>query len=418
MEITWLQGTDLERLPAFVTALAIGLLIGLERERHPGAKAGLRTFALVALFGALAAFLSEHTDSALPLVAGLVLVGAMVIAAYVQQEETEPGTTTVAAVLVCYGLAAMVWYGYAQPAVMLAMVTVMLLYFKPELRGFTQGLDRRDLISVLQFGVLMFIVLPILPDRAYGPYDVLNPRELWIIVVLISGVSLAGYVALRAVGARHGAPLLGFFGGMVSSTATTLVYSRYGASKPALRNLAVIVIVLANMVLMLRLALLSGVIAPSLLASLLPVLGTGFAAGLLSLAYLYKRGGGVGEPPMPDIKNPTELRTALTFAVVYAVVLLLAAWLSDIAGSAGLYAVALASGLTDVDAITLSTLRLYLAERVSTEVALTAVVLAILANNAFKLGMVRVAGGSALFWRCGIGIASVSAGLVAALLLL
>lgn len=418
MEITWLEGTDLERFPEFLTALAIGLLIGLERERHPVAKAGLRTFALVALFGALAAFLSEHAGTPWPLVAGMILVGAMMIAAYVNDDGAESGTTTVIAMLVCYGLAAMVWYGYAQPAVMLAIITVLLLYFKAELQGISQRLDRRDLISVLQFAVLMFIVWPILPDAEYGPYDVLNPREIWAIVILIAGVSLAGYIALRLVGTRYGAPLLGFFGGLASSTATTLVYSRHGGSHHAMRNLAVIVIVIANLVLLLRLTVLASVIAPSLLDSLLPVLATGFLFGLLSLAYLYKHVGGLGEPPMPDIKNPTELRTALTFGAVYAVILLVAAWLLDIAGSAGLYAISLISGLTDTDAITLSTLRLFTDSRIAPETAVTSITLAILANNAFKLGLVRVAGGSSLFWRCAIGIGAMSAGLVIALLLL
>ena len=413
-----MHGTDLERLPAFAASLAIGLLIGLERERHPGAKAGLRTFALVGLFGAAAALLSEKTGSPAILIAGLLLVGAMIIAAYARDEEQhEPGTTTVIAVVVCYVLAAMVWLDFESLAVMLAIVTTSLLYFKSELRGITEKLERRDLISMLQFAVLTFIVLPILPNQDYGPYAAINPYQIWTMVVLISGVSLAGYVAMRMVGLRYGAPLLGVFGGLVSSTATTLVYARHSREHVDMRGTAVTVIVLANLMLLVRLAILTAFVSPAILGTVLPVLGGGLLVGLAGLGFgnAWRAWGGIS--PMPDIKNPTELRTALTFAAGYAVVLLLAAWLSDIAGAAGLYVVALVSGLTDVDAITLSSLRLFNINNLASGQVATAVVLAIIANTVFKLGLVLVAGGRPLFGRCAGNMAAVAIGLVIALLL-
>ena len=335
MNWNWLEGTELGHLPALVTSLAIGLLIGLERERHAGAKAGLRTFALVALFGTLGALLSEQTGSPAALVAGMLIVAAMIITAYATDStQKEPWTTTVVAILVCYALAAMVWFDHATTAVMLAIVTTALLYFKAELRGITTRLERRDLISILQFGVLMFVILPILPDRDFGPYGAINPHQLWVIVVLISGVSLAGYVAFRLIGQRYGAPLLGIFGGLVSSTATTLVYARHGRDHPELAPTATVVILLANLVLLARLAVLTAFMAPQLLRTLLPLLGSGLLAGVISLAFLaWRNRTAQTSGPVPDIKNPTELRTALVFGAIYAVVLLLAAWLSDIAGS-------------------------------------------------------------------------------------
>lgn len=419
MNWNWLEGTELRHLPAFVTSLAIGLLIGLERERHAGAKAGLRTFALVALFGALSALLSEQTGSPAALVAGMLIVAAMIITAYATDPaQEEPWTTTIVAMLVCYALAAMVWFDHATTAVMLAIVMTALLYFKAELRGITTRLERRDLISILQFGVLMFVILPILPNQDYGPYGVINPRQVWIIVVLISGVSLAGYVGFRLIGQRYGAPLLGIFGGLVSSTATTLVYARHGREHPELAPTATVVILLANLVLLVRLAVLTAFMAPQLLRTLLPLLGSGLLPGVVSLAYLVWRNRAAREDgPVPDIKNPTEMRTALVFGAIYAFVLLLAAWLSDIAGAAGLYAVALVSGLTDVDAITLSNVRLFnMGSLASGQVAI-AVVLAIIANTLFKLGLVLVAGGRPLFSRCAWTMAAVAAGLVIALVL-
>lgn len=419
VELSWLEGTPLARLPAFATALAIGLLIGLERERHPAAKAGLRTFALVALFASLAGSLSEQLGTPWFLIAGLLLVGLLIIVAYARLEETaDPGTTTVAALLVCYALSAMVWVGQSQLAVMLAIVTVALLYFKAELHGMTQRITRRDLISMLQFAVLSFIILPILPDRDFGPFDAFNPYEIWLLVVLIAGVSLAGYVALRVVGQRHSAPLLGLFGGLVSSTATTLVYARHARSHVDLVRLSVFVIVIANLVVLLRLGVLSAVVAPGVLVSLLPVLAAGLVVGALSLLIWRRREPVEGEPPIPELKNPTELSTALSFAAIYGIVVLGSAWLSEVAGTAGLYAVALVSGLTDVDAVSLSALRLFNRGDVSGPEATVAITLAICSNIAFKLGMVLVVAGPALFRRCAGAMGAVAAGLLLALVFL
>ena len=420
MNIDFLRGGDLEYLPRFITSLAIGLLIGLERERSPAAKAGLRTFALVALFGTVAAMLAEKTASPWLLTGGLLVIGLMTVAAYLreQQEVADPGTTTVAAIVMCYGLGAMIWHGYATLSVMLAIVTTMLLYFKAELRGITQNLSRRDLTSMLQFAVLTFIILPVLPDINYGPYDALNPYQIWLMVVLISGVSLAGYLALRVVGQRYGVALLGLFGGLASSTATTLVYARHSRDSDALARLAVVVILLANLVVLLRLAVVSAVVAPALLPQLLPVLGSGLLFGLGATAYWWHQLRQEGEVPVPEISNPTEIRTAVGFGLLYALVLFLAAWLSAIAGNSGLYVVALVSGLTDVDAITLSSLRLFELDKLQASEAVAAIALGTMANIGFKLGLVFFIGGPLLAKRCAVGLIATAAGIGLGLLVL
>jgi uncharacterized membrane protein (DUF4010 family) len=204
----------LESIEAFLLALGIGMLLGLERERNPASRAGLRTFTLVCLLGTVGALLAERTASPWLLAAGLVLVGAMMIAAYQRQPDaSDPGTTSVVALLLAFCYGAMVWYGYQTLAVMLAILTTVLLYFKAELQSVSKSLTRRDITSVLQFGVLSLVILPILPDRNFGPYDTLNPYQVWWMVVLISGLGLTGYAALRLIGQRHGAPLLGLIGG-------------------------------------------------------------------------------------------------------------------------------------------------------------------------------------------------------------
>jgi Predicted membrane protein len=411
-----IQNNALDGLTAFVTSLAVGLLMGLERERTPSAKAGLRTFTLIALLGTLSAMIAQEAGSPLVLAAGFVIVGLFITAAYLRDpEDDDPGTTTVAALLLCYGLGAIIWYGYSTLAIMVGIVVTILLYFKPELRGISQSLTRRDLLSILQFAVLSFIVLPILPDREFGPYLALNPHQIWLMVVLISGLSLAGYVALKWSGRRYGVALLGLMGGLASSTATTLIYARHGKDNENLARMAVGVILLANLVVQVRLAVVGATVAPDILPRLLPVLGGGLALGLAVVAWWWRQMEKGRDLPLPEIQNPTELRASVGFGLLYAVVLFCSAWLQDYAGNKGLYVVALVSGLTDVDAMTLTSLRLFNTGRLAAGDAVTAITLAVVANLTFKLGVVFAIGGRALGRRCAAGLGAIALGSLLAL---
>jgi uncharacterized membrane protein (DUF4010 family) len=412
MDLRFLVDAGLDALPAFATSLAIGLLIGLERERRPEAKAGLRTFALVSLFGTLSAMLSERLASPWILAVALLTTGLMIIAAYLQDDstKTDPGTTTVAAVQVAFCLGAVVWFGQGTLAVMLAIVATVLLYFKAELKGLTERLTRTDLVSILQFAVLSFVVLPILPDRSYPPFDALNPHQVWLMVVLIAGVSLAGYIALRVFGPRAGAPLLGVLGGLVSSTATTTVYARHARSQDNMVALSVVVILLANLVVLVRIGVLMAVAAPRVLPALLPVLASALAFGFAATLLRWRGIRSGGATPMPQVTNPTEMRTALAFGAAYALVLVLAAALNNAFGAEGLYVVALVSGLTDVDAITLSSARLFELGQLQSREATVAVTLALLSNLGFKLGIVMVVGGGRLARSCGLPLLAIGCG--------
>lgn len=412
METGFLQINGIEALPQFITSLAIGLLIGLERERNPSARAGLRTFALVAVFGTLAALLSTKLNSPWLLITGLIAVAGMIIASYIHSQDDDPGTTTVIALLLCYGLGAMIWYDMSKLAVMLAIGVTALLYFKPELRGFSQKLTRRDLVAVLQFSVLTFIVLPILPDQNYGPFQAFNPYQSWLMVVLISGISLAGYAALQIVGTRYGAPLLGFFGGMVSSTATTLIYAKHGKLNPAMSYLAASVIVIASLVVILRLMVLSAVLAYGTLPKLMPVLAAGLLFGLIVALYNWRKMDKATELYIPETSNPAELHTAVSFGLLYVVVLLGTAWMEDVAGSRGLYVVALLSGLTDVDAITLSSLRLFNLGKLSEHQTVMAIAIAYLSNLAFKFALVISLGGKSLAKHVSVGFLAIACGIL------
>lgn len=405
---------------AFTISLGIGLLIGLERERKVDAKAGLRTFALTAMFGCLAAMLGEQADSGWLLAVGWLMMASMMIVALARdpQNDGDPGTTSVVALMLCYGLGALVWYRHATLAVMLAITTTVLLYFKMQLQVMTRRLTPKDLISILQFAVLSLVVLPILPNHDFGPYRALNPHQIWWMVVLISGLSLAGYAALRFIGNRHGAPLLGFFGGLVSSTATTLVFARHARTDTNLTATATLVILIANLVVTLRLGIVAVVLAPTLLAPLAGVLGIGLVLGLVVALVKWRTLTAAGNLPLPEVNNPTEIRTALSFGLLYGIVLLLSAWLQDIAGSQGLYLVASVSGLTDVDAITLSTLRLFNQQSLTADPAVIAIGLASLSNLAFKSGLVIAIGGKPLARRVLPGLAAIGSGFVVGIALL
>jgi len=374
--------------------LGIGLLIGLERERNPAGKAGVRTFALVSLLGTLASLLGGYVDTAWLLPAGLLAVTGMLIVAYARVAPTEdPGTTTVAAAGVAYLLGALAGLGEATLAAALAILVTALLYFKPELESWSAALKREEQVSLLQFLVITFIVLPILPDRTYGPYGVLNPREIWLMVVLISGVGVASYMAMRVAGERHGTLLTGLLGGLVSSTATTALYGRRSNESVAMAQVALVVVSLANLVVLVRVAVLAAVVAPGLLAGLLPVLGAGLAAGVAATAFLLWRAESGAQLALPPARNPAEIGMALRFGALYALVLLAAAWLQDMIGSRGLYVATALSGVADVDPGVLSALNLYGSGRAEGATAVTAIAIALLANTLFKLALLAWFGG-------------------------
>lgn len=402
-----------------LTSLAIGLLLGLQRERTPSAKAGLRTFALTALLGTILGLVSDATANGWIVTGGFVLVGWMIISAYAGEEkpDEDSGTTTVIAMLLCYGLGVMVWYGHSQLAVGTAIVATLLLHFKTELHGFSERLSRAEVASVLQFAVVSFIVLPLLPDRAFDAHGVLNPYRIWLMIVLIAGVSLSGYLALRLFGARRGLLFVGVFGGLVSSTATTVVYARQSRDEGTMAAGAAVIPV-SNLMVLGRLAVLAALVAPAVLPALLPVLGAGLLAGLVPVAWRLRGTMSAREPATPHLDNPANLRIALGFGAFYALVLYGAAWLSAKLGSQGLYAIALVSGLLDVDAISLSSLTLFTAGSIGAATLTKTVALAFISAVAFKLAVLAVLGGRGMLSRCVVSLLAPVGGLVAALLLL
>jgi len=405
----------------FAISAAIGLLVGTERERKPTAKAGLRTFALIAVLGTACALVSDALESSWLVPVGFALVGLTIAGAYFADPQTtaeDSGTTTVLAALLVYVLGALNFQGERTLAVALGIGMTALLYFKTELEGAATSLTPTDIRSMLQFGAISAIALPLLPDRGYGPYGVLNPFHIWLMVVLISGVSLAGYVTWRLTLDRKGLLLTGLLGGLISSTATTFAYARHARDATHTPSAAMTVILLANLAMLLRVLLLVFVIAQPVL----PLLSLAIAPAMLltapALRWHFSRARGETGEASDRLNNPTQLGAALLFAGFYALILLLAAWLSDAYGSGGLLALSFISGVADVDAITLSTSRLANWGDIGLDAAATAIALAAAANMLFKACVSAVVGGRTLGRAALVAFVMPLAGLLAGLLVL
>lgn len=402
-------------------ALALGLLVGLQRERAASRVAGVRTVTLVTLFGALAG-LGAPVYGAWLLAAGAVALAALLVMANVAKlrEAPDPGMTTEVAVLLMYALGAYLAVGHVAVAVVVAGAAVLLLHFKRPLHRRIEALGDQDMTAIMQFALVTLVILPVLPDRTYGPYAVLNPRQVWWMVVLIVGINLAGYVAMKLAGQRGGTLLAGLLGGLVSSTATTVAYARRSAAAGdgGLARLAALVIVLASPVSVARVLVEVAVVAPSRWASIAPPLAAllGWMAVLSALAWVLGRRAEAAAQ-FPERENPAELKSALVFAAIYAAITFGVAVAKERLGDSGLYAVAVLSGLTDVDAITLSTANLAQAGRLEAQTAARVMLIAALANLAFKAGFAIVLGGAALRRLVAVWFALAIAGGVAILLL-
>jgi len=408
--------------PAFIffSSLAVGLLVGLERERRPETKAGVRTFALITALGTLCAMLADKLAFPWLVAAGLAAVAATLIVAYASLPASaeDSGTTTVVAAVFCFCLGAGMWLGYLELSVALGIVLTVLLYFKTALEGFSQRLTATDVGVTLQFAVLTLVILPLLPDRGYGPYQALNPRNIWLMVVLIEGVGLAGYVSWRLFGPRGGVLVTGLLGGVVSSTATTVAYARDAREAPDRAHVNALIVLMASSVVFVRMTVLVSIVAPTLLSQIAILAGAALVAAIPAAWRLSKSGEHRDPGVQPDFANPTRLSVAVTFGAVYAVVLLGVAWLSEAVGAAGLYAFAFVSGLTDVDAIALSTMRSHLDGRLTASVAITAIAVALVANLILKAVIARIVGGRVLARRLLLPFGAIAVAIVIARLAL
>jgi len=387
----------------FGVALVLGFFMGLQREyayrkrteEEGELMAGARTFPIIALLGAASALGATELGEAWPFGMTVITVGLLLAAAHFwQAREREMGLTTEMAALVAFFTGALCVWGYVRIAAALGVSTAVLLSLKVQTHTLARRIDSEDVYATLKFAVITVIVLPLLPQQGYGPppFDVLVPYNVWLMVVLISGISFLGYVLIQVVGPRRGVGLTGILGGLASSTAVTLSVAERSRDTKGLDRPFALAVLLAWAIMYVRVIVEVGVVHPPLLTVVWAPVVSVCAASLAYCVYLYwVQPSGEQEEPT-TVRNPFRLAPAITFGVLYAVILVVTNWAQGASGDAGVYLSSLVAGLADVDAITLSMAQLNESGELEARVATRAIIIAAAANTVLKGGIVAFAG--------------------------
>ncbi len=402
---------ELNILQQLASALALGLLIGLERGWHTRKQeegervAGLRTYGLISLLGGIWALLAQQIDM---LLIGFGFIGLVLIAiaAYYQRirEQDDIGITSIITILLTFLLGALCTLGQAHIAAPVTVVITLLLSVKPVLHRFLRQLERIELYAVLKMLLISVVILPVLPNRTFDPWDALNPYQIWWMVVLIAAISFVGYFAMKITGTRQGVLITGIFGGLASSTAVTLHLSRLTHKHPGYTNATAAGILAACATMFPRMLVITFIFNPLLGRQLLlPVLLS--AALIYLLAFVFWRQSKADTPQSshPRLRNPFHIASALQFGLLLAMIMLLSRIMVHYFGDSGIYLLAGASGIADVDAITLSLTHMSL-QQLPLDAAAYAILLAAVVNSIIKTGIAFFAGQVALGWRITVGL--------------
>ncbi len=397
----------MENFLSLGVALAVGLLIGVERGWHErtaeeGSRiAGIRTFGLIGLLGGLWALVAEQLGE---LLLGFAFITFAIVIIFAHWQAVlvrkDVGITTVVAALITFALGALAVRGYLTISAAAAVVTATLLSLKPVLHRWLRHLEPAELYGALKLLLISVVLLPVLPNKGYGPWEALNPYAIWWLVVLIAGLSFTAYFAMKIAGPRRGIILTSLLGGMVSSTAVTLSFSRIGKHGVLSRLLAAGVIA-ASATMFPRILLEVAVVNPQLLPHLVLPLGVMTLIAYAGAGWFWFRQADGNELAEPPLRNPFELLPALQFGLLLALVMLLSkafyAWL----GEQGIYLLTVLSSVGDVDAIVLSLARMAEVE-LADELAARAIVLAAVINTVVKGGLVFLVAGGKMGWRVAV----------------
>jgi len=381
-----------------LTALGIGLLIGVERESHQQfitgqthaqgnvEAAGVRTFALVCLSGNLLTLLPDQL-SPWAVGLGLTFTGMISLLSYQRTshgKRGDKGITTEVVLFISFILGALTGYGQLLLATTLAIIVLTLLHYKTILHRFSHSLSQLDIQQTIQFLIITLIILPLLPDRAFGPYEALNPRHIWLMIVLISGIGFTAYVTIKLLGERAGLGVTGILGGLVSSTAVTLALARVTRKSPENSSTCLLAIMLACGTMFPRVLILTLLFSLQTAAYLtMPVIAVSLFA-LAGSLFLWRMGGNKQTRLYKPTKNPLSLSMAVLFGLLYGAVLFFSHMAQFHFGEDGLFMVAGLSGITDVDAITL-TISQMASETTLPQTAARTILLAAAVNSLVKL---------------------------------
>ncbi len=409
-------------------SVAAGGLIGAEREQAHGGRhgvdfGGVRTFPLVALAGALAAMLRPFVGAWL-LAAVLAAIAALLAISHARSKGEDVGVSSEVAAVVTFALGAIAGTPELLPngprfllVAAGAASTMGLLALKRPLHGFIARVSSDDVYATAKFVLLALVVIPLLPNTTIGPFNVLNPFKIGLMIALVAGISFAGYVAARVVGSRRGLLVTGVIGGLVSSTAVTLTLAGRAKETPALVPVVRVAILAASSTMFVRVLAVIAIVAPALLGTLAIPLGLMALCGYAVAFVLFRREANKGSSSQPiPFRNPFELKQALAFGLLYGLVLFLSKAAEIQIGARGVYGSAVLAGITDVDAITLSLAELN-RSGTAASVATTGIVLAAVTNTVVKAVLATLAGGVRFGRRLAPFFLLVLAGGVLALLL-
>src|SRR5690554_3238468 len=398
-------------------SVGLGLLVGLQREKTNHETAGVRTFTLIAIIGTMAGFLSREFENQFILPVFILAIAAFLITANKiiasRDENPSAGQTTEMAVLLMFAIGAYLVVGEQIIGVIVGGTLAIVLYVKDFLHRMIKQLKSKDFEAIMTFVGVSLVILPILPNETFGPYDMLNPREIWLMVTLIVGISILGYFVYKWVGKQAGMISNGIFGGIISSTATTVSYARNAATNKNASKIAAFVIVSSVTVSIVRVIIEIGIVVPDKFGELiLPFILLFLFMSLVSILLFYVISHDNSEDAMPEPKNPAQFKSALLFGVLYGLILLAVAFTEEKFGQEGLYIVSIIGGLAKKDAITLS-LAHSIKGGLATELGWRLIMTGVLSNFAFKIILVAVMGSKKLTkWIAGTMLLSIVAGLL------
>lgn len=397
-----------EHLPGIVTALAIGLLIGAEREWNQREQkteivmAGIRTFGLLGLLGGVTAAMNEFFGP-FAWIAVLAAVTVLVVAGYLTESRVTQdwGMTTEVAMLLTFVLGVLASSGEPLLAAGLGVLVAALLSMKKLLHTQVHRLKRKEVSGALQLLFISVVMLPLLPNQTIGPLDIFNPYVTWWMVVLIAGLGFAAYIAIRVSGPRSGVLLTSALGGVVSSTAMTLTLSRL-SHKINQPNAIAAGLLLTSGLMFPRVLIVCALLADTLIAPLILPLAVGTLIYLGATAWLAFReiqsGTSPKAPIVANLQNPFEIGSALKFTALLVAIMFAVELSRRYLGDAGVYVMSAVSGAADVDAITLSLSRLVGTE-LTAQIAAQGILIAALSNSLIKLGMVWLIAGKTIAMR-------------------
>jgi len=374
---------------SLLVALSIGLLIGIERgwserdEKEGDRMAGIRTFSVVGLLGGVWGLLTFEINDWV-VAAAFLAVTAMIISAHIMdvKRDEDVGATTAFTLMLVFALSAWSVFGYELPALGATVVVTALLGYKPTLHRWLRNINRKEIYAWTKLLVISLVLLPLLPNKGFGPWDAFNPYWVWWMIVLISGLSFVGYVAINVAGKNLGTLLTSFAGGLASSTAVTISLAEF-AKKSKTTFIFMAGVLLASSIMFIRVLIEVSVVNYQLLDKLWLPISLMFAGLIVAGLWLWRFKIHTEESSPIKLKNPFQLKTAIQFGLLLGAILVLSEGMQEWFGDQGVYALSVVSGLMDVDAITLSLSKMS-ADDLQEEVAVMGIILASITNTLVK----------------------------------